>query len=39
VSGGTGADRQVAAWERSGQDFKALVDFIVAETHLGLGES
>jgi carboxylate-amine ligase len=39
VSGGTGADRQVAAWEGSGQDFKALVDFIVAETHLGLGES
>lgn len=36
LRGGTGADRQVAAWERSGGDFKALVDFIVAETHLGL---
>jgi carboxylate-amine ligase len=32
---GTGADRQVAAWERT-QDMKAVVDQIVAETYEGL---
>jgi glutamate---cysteine ligase / carboxylate-amine ligase len=32
---GTGADRQLAAWERT-QDMKAVVDNIVAETHEGL---
>jgi len=32
---GTGADRQLAEWERT-RDLKKLVDFIVAETHEGL---
>ena len=32
---GTGADRQLAAWERT-QDMKAVVDHIVAETYEGL---
>jgi len=32
---GTGADRQLAAWERT-QDMKAVVDQIVAETYEGL---
>jgi glutamate---cysteine ligase / carboxylate-amine ligase len=32
---GTGADRQLAVWERT-QDMKAVVDNIVAETHEGL---
>ena len=32
---GTGADRQLAAWERT-QDTKAVVDHIVAETYEGL---
>ena len=35
---GTGADRQLAVWEQSNHDYKAVVDFIVAETHAGLGE-
>ena len=33
---GTGADRQLAVWERT-QDMKAVVDQIVAETYAGLG--
>jgi glutamate---cysteine ligase / carboxylate-amine ligase len=33
---GTGADRQLAVWERT-QDVKAVVDQIVAETYEGLG--
>ncbi|HEX6901075.1 MAG TPA: carboxylate-amine ligase [Thermoanaerobaculia bacterium] len=33
---GTGADRQLAAYARSGNDIKAVVDFIVQETHHGL---
>jgi carboxylate-amine ligase len=33
--GGTGADRQLAMWERT-QDMKAVVDQIVAETNDGL---
>jgi carboxylate-amine ligase len=33
---GTGADRQLAVWERT-QDMKAVVDQIVAETYEGLG--
>jgi carboxylate-amine ligase len=33
---GTGADRQLAVWERT-QDLKAVVDQIVAETYAGLG--
>jgi carboxylate-amine ligase len=32
---GTGADRQLAAWERT-QDMKVVVDHIVAETYEGL---
>jgi len=32
---GTGADRQLAVWERA-QDMKAVVDQIVAETNEGL---
>jgi len=32
---GTGADRQLAAWERT-QDMKAVVDHIVGETYEGL---
>src|SRR5213594_628217 len=35
---GTGADRQLAAWERT-QDMKAVVDHIVAETYEGLNVS
>ena len=34
---GTGADRQLAVWERT-QDMKAVVDHIVAETNEGLAE-
>src|SRR5438477_6848151 len=33
---GTGADRQLAVWERT-QDMKAVVDQVVAETYEGLG--
>jgi carboxylate-amine ligase len=36
LANGTGADRQLAAWERSGQDIKSVVDHIVEETHRGL---
>lgn len=32
---GTGADRQLAVWERT-HDMKAVVDQIVAETYQGL---
>ncbi|HEX9670394.1 MAG TPA: carboxylate-amine ligase [Thermoanaerobaculia bacterium] len=35
LRGGTGADRQLAAWQRT-NDMKAVVDHIVWETHLGL---
>ena len=35
LRGGTGADRQLAVWERT-QDMKAVVDQIVAETYEGL---
>ena len=34
---GTGADRQIAVWERT-HDMKAVVDHIVAETYQGLSE-
>jgi carboxylate-amine ligase len=33
---GTGADRQLRAWEQSGGDLKAVVDEIVDETYEGL---
>jgi carboxylate-amine ligase len=32
---GTGADRQLRVWERT-QDLKAVVDYIIEETHAGL---
>src|SRR5689334_14962596 len=35
---GTGADRQLAAWERA-HDMKAVVDHIVEETYEGLSEA
>ena len=35
IGEGTGADRQLAAWEHA-QDMKAVVDHIVAETYEGL---
>src|SRR5947207_1700259 len=35
IGEGTGADRQLAVWERT-QDTKAVVDHIVAETYQGL---
>jgi glutamate---cysteine ligase / carboxylate-amine ligase len=35
IRDGTGADRQLAAWERT-QDMKAVVDHIVTETYEGL---
>jgi carboxylate-amine ligase len=35
---GTGADRQLAVWERT-RDMKAVVDHIVAETYEGLNTS
>ena len=36
LANGTGADRQLRAYEESGQDFKAVVDFMIAETRQGL---
>jgi carboxylate-amine ligase len=33
---GTGADRQLAEWERSGGDLRKVVDYICAETCAGL---
>jgi carboxylate-amine ligase len=33
---GTGADRQLRAWEKSGGDLKAVVDQIIDETYNGL---
>ena len=36
LANGTGADRQLAVWDQSGRDYKAVVDYIVAETHAGL---
>jgi carboxylate-amine ligase len=38
VREGTGADRQLAVWERTG-DMKAVVDHIIAETYVGLKTS
>jgi carboxylate-amine ligase len=38
MRGGTGADRQLAVWERT-QDMKAVVDHIVTETYEGLNMS
>jgi carboxylate-amine ligase len=33
---GTGADRQLRAWERNSHDLKAVVDHVVTETYEGL---
>lgn len=33
---GTGADRQLAVFNATGGDLKAVVDYIITETHLGL---
>jgi len=35
---GAGADRQLAAYHRSGQDFKAVVQYMIDETKTGLEE-
>ena len=36
IRDGTGADRQLGAWERNSHDLKAVVDHIVDETYEGL---
>jgi len=33
---GTGADRQLRLWDQQGQDLKAVVEFMLAETKAGL---
>jgi carboxylate-amine ligase len=33
---GTGADRQLAVWEKSGRDLQAVVDYMILETSKGL---
>lgn len=33
---GTGADRQLAVFNQTGGDLKAVVDYIISETHVGL---
>jgi carboxylate-amine ligase len=33
---GTGADRQIAAWEAAGRDLKAVVEYMIEETRQGL---
>jgi carboxylate-amine ligase len=33
---GTGADRQLAAWQKGGRDLQAVVDFMISETKVGL---
>ena len=33
---GTGADRQIRAWEAAGRDLPAVVDFMITETQAGL---
>jgi carboxylate-amine ligase len=33
---GTGADRQIAAWDGTEEGLRKVVDFIIDETHLGL---
>jgi carboxylate-amine ligase len=35
LANGTGADRQIAVWEKT-KDLKAVVDYIISETHHGL---
>ena len=38
LAGGTGADRQLRVWKES-KDLKKVVDYIIDQTHTGLGES
>jgi glutamate---cysteine ligase / carboxylate-amine ligase len=33
---GTGADRQIHAWQKAGRDLPAVVDFMISETKVGL---
>ena len=33
---GTGADRQLVAWQKAGRDLQAVVDFMISETKVGL---
>ncbi len=36
LENGTGADRQIQAWEKAGRDLQAVVDFMITETKVGL---
>jgi carboxylate-amine ligase len=36
LENGTGADRQLAAWEKSGRDLQAVVNYMIQETSQGL---
>jgi carboxylate-amine ligase len=38
MKNGTGADRQLKVFRESGGDMKAVVDYIIEETEVGLGE-
>ena len=38
MKNGTGADRQLKVFHESGGDMKAVVDYIIEETEMGLGE-
>jgi carboxylate-amine ligase len=35
---GTGADRQLAVYKATGGDFKKVMDYIIAETEVGVSE-
>jgi carboxylate-amine ligase len=36
LENGTGADRQLKVYNESGHDFKAVMDYMIAETRHGL---
>jgi len=36
LDNGTGADRQLRAWQKAGRDLQAVVDFMISETKVGL---
>jgi carboxylate-amine ligase len=38
LDNGTGADRQLRAWEDSGRDLKSVVEYMIGETKAGLEE-
>jgi len=38
MKNGTGADRQLKVFHESGGNMKAVVDYIIEETEVGLGE-